>query len=109
MECPPTTFVGLNYLTVVVAPGPTLARKAAPVYNVEPFFGHPSMVAFPNSAEEAVYVVGSLDPVDQHVNFAISDLSRRWKAARPWSAPGSSSTKVKPFSALGCDLATAPT
>ncbi len=82
-ECPPTTLVGLNYLTVVVAPGPTLARKAAPVYNVEPFFGHPSMVAFPNSAEEAVYVVGSLDPVDQHVNFAISDLESPLEGGPP--------------------------
>jgi hypothetical protein len=73
LECPLSTLVGINYLTVVAAPGPTLARKAAPVFNVEPFQGAPSMVAFPNSLGEAVYIVGSLDPVDQHVTFTISD------------------------------------
>ncbi len=73
LACPGNTLVGINYLTVVVAPGPTLARKAAPVFNVEPFQGVPSMVAFPNSLGKAVYIVGSLDPVDQHVTFTISD------------------------------------
>jgi hypothetical protein len=71
---PGNSLVGINYLTVVAAPGPTLARAAAPVYNVEPFQGVPSMVAFPNSAGEAVYIVGSLSPVDQHVTFTISDV-----------------------------------
>lgn len=73
LACPPASFVGVNYLTVVAAPGPTLARKAAPVFNVEPFPGAPSMVAFPNAAGKAVYIVGSLDPVDQHVTFTIKD------------------------------------
>jgi hypothetical protein len=73
LECPLNTLVGLNYLTVVAAPGPTLARKSAPVFNVEPFQGVPSMVAFPNSLGEPVFIVGSLDPVDQHVTFTISD------------------------------------
>ena len=73
LTCPANSLVGINYLTVVAAPGPTLARAAAPVYNVEPFQGVPSMVAFPNSAGKAVYIVGSLDPVDQHVTFTISD------------------------------------
>jgi hypothetical protein len=74
--CPPSTIVGINYLTVVAAPGspPVLARAAAPVYNVEPFQGHPSMVAFPDSTGEAVFIVGSLDPVDQHVIFTISNV-----------------------------------
>jgi hypothetical protein len=75
LECPLSTLVGINYLTVVAAPGPTLARKAAPVFNVEPFQGAPSMVAFPDSLGEAVYIVGSLDPVDQHVTFTISGTS----------------------------------
>ncbi len=73
LGCPANTLVGLNYLTVVAAPGPTLARKTAPVYNVVPFEGAPSMVAFPNALGEAVYIVGSLDPKDQHVIFTISD------------------------------------
>jgi hypothetical protein len=72
LGCPPNTLVGINYLTVVAAPGPTLARKAAPVYNVVPFQGVPSMVAFPNALGQAVYIVGSLDPKDQHVTFTIS-------------------------------------
>lgn len=73
LGCLPETIVGTNYLTVVVAPGPTLARAAVPVYNVVPFNKAPSMVAFPNSGGEAVYIVGSLDPKDQHVIFTISE------------------------------------
>jgi hypothetical protein len=71
-KCPPTTLVGINYLTLLV-PGPFFVRASAPVYNVVPFDGHPSMVAFPDSAKKTVYIVGSLDPVDQHVTFTISD------------------------------------
>jgi hypothetical protein len=82
LGCPPESLVGINYLTVALkAPGPECvpkcpqARAAAPVYNVETgsgeFEGVPSMVAFPNSAGEAVYIVGSLSPVDQHVIFTI--------------------------------------
>lgn len=74
LTCPPQDIVGVNYLTVVAAPGPTLARAAVPVYNVESFEGVPSMVAFPNSAGKPTFIVGSLDPVDQHVTFTISDI-----------------------------------
>jgi hypothetical protein len=80
LGCPLSSLVGINYLTVALkAPGPECvpkcpqARAAAPVYNVESFQGVPSMVAFPNSAGKAVYIVGSLDPVDQHVTFTISN------------------------------------
>ncbi len=76
----PTAIVGTNYLTVAVkAPGPECvpkcpqARRAVPVFNVEPFFGAPSMVAFPTETGP-VFIVGSLDPVDQHVTFTISDV-----------------------------------
>ena len=74
--CPPQSIVGVNYLTVVAATSPALlqARGASPVYNVEPFDGTPSMVAFPDSNKEPVFIVGSLDPVDQHVTFTISDI-----------------------------------
>jgi hypothetical protein len=73
--CPAASIVGVNYLTVVAALGPLLqARGASPVYNVEPFDGTPSMVAFPDSNGEAVFIVGSLDPADQHVTFTISDV-----------------------------------
>ncbi len=78
--CPPQSIVGTNYLTVAAkAPGPECVpkcpqvRAAVPVYNVEPFQGVPSMVAFPTEAGPT-YIVGSLDPKDQHVTFTISDV-----------------------------------
>lgn len=72
-KCPANTQVGTNYLTVVVAAGPTLARVALPVYNMVPFPGVPSMVAFLTKTG-ATFVVGSLSPVDQHVTFTISNI-----------------------------------
>jgi hypothetical protein len=86
-ECPPQTLVGVNYLTVAAEspkagkceektplPGECLqARVALPVYNMVPFQGVPSMVAFPTEAGPT-YIVGSLSPVDQHVTFTISDI-----------------------------------
>jgi hypothetical protein len=72
--CPANTKVGSNFLTVVVAPGPTVARAEAPVYNVEPFQGVPSMVVFPDGTGKPVYIVGSLDPGDQHVTFTIDPV-----------------------------------
>ncbi|MEX0972333.1 MAG: hypothetical protein WDZ46_03645 [Solirubrobacterales bacterium] len=73
--CPPQSIVGANYLTAVVSTTPLLhVRATAPVYNVEPFDGVPSMVAFPDSAEEPVFIVGDLDPKDQHVRFTISEV-----------------------------------
>jgi hypothetical protein len=88
--CPAQTIVGVNYLTAATeAPGAECVPKceqkrvAAPVYNIEPFFGHPSMVAFPNSAGEAVYIVGSLDPEDQHVTFTISDIESPLEGGAP--------------------------
>jgi hypothetical protein len=71
--CLPENEVGTNYLTVVVAAGPTLARAALPVYNVVPFDGAPSMVGF-FAPSGPVFIVGSLSPVDQHVTFTISDV-----------------------------------
>jgi len=84
-ECP-DAIVGTNYFTVAVK-APTSgecppglppakcpqARPAVPVFNVVPFVGVPSMVAFPTTTG-TTYIVGSLDPVDQHVNFDISDI-----------------------------------
>jgi hypothetical protein len=80
--CLPENQVGTNYLTVVVAPGPTVARAALPVYNVVPFEGVPSMVGF-FATSGPVFIVGSLDPVDQHVTFTISDVH-----APPGEPPG---------------------
>ena len=48
-------------------------RIALPVYNMVPFQGVPSMVAFPTEAGPT-FIVGSLSPVDQHVTFTISDI-----------------------------------
>jgi hypothetical protein len=81
--CPPLSQVGTNYLTVVVATGPTVqARAALPVYNVVPFDGVPSMVGF-LATSGPVFIVGSLDPIDQHVTFTISDVH-----APPGEPPG---------------------
>jgi hypothetical protein len=89
LGCPPTSLVGLNYLTVAIeAPGPGCVPKceqkrvAVPVYNIEPFQGHPSMVAFP-STTGTVFIVGSLNPADQHVIFTISDLESPLEGGAP--------------------------
>jgi hypothetical protein len=89
-HCPVNTIVGINYLTIAVTapvgeppkcelppgtplPGCPQARVAVPVYNMEPFEGSPSMVAFLTKTGPT-FVVGSLSPVDQHVTFTISDV-----------------------------------
>ena len=46
------------------------ARVALPVYNLVPFDGVPSMVGFLTEGGPT-FIVGSLDPVDQHVTFTI--------------------------------------
>ncbi len=81
--CSPASQVGVNYLTVAgqsppctePIPGTCVnARVALPVYNLVPFDGVPSMVGFQTSFKHEVFIVGSLDPVDQHVTFTISDI-----------------------------------
>jgi hypothetical protein len=76
-ECPPESHVGTNYFTVATEGPPCFpckqARVPLPVYNVVPFQGSPSMVGFLTSSGPT-FVVGSLDPADQHVNFRISDI-----------------------------------
>ena len=73
-ECLPNTQVGVNYFTVALGPPPAeQGRFAVPVYNVVPFEGAPSMVAFFGTTG-ATYIVGSLDPVDQHVIFDVSEI-----------------------------------
>jgi hypothetical protein len=84
-KCPATTQVGTNYLTVAAespvagkcenaifkVPGECLqVRVALPVYNLVPFDGHPSMVGFLTEGGPT-FIIGSLDPVDQHVIFTI--------------------------------------
>lgn len=78
-KCPPASQVGVNYLTVAAASPPCVpscayARVALPVYNLVPFNEVPSMVGFQTSFLHEVFIVGSLDPVDQHVTFTISDI-----------------------------------
>jgi hypothetical protein len=89
LACPAASFVGINYLTVTIeAPGPGCVPKceqkrvAVPVYNVEPFFGTPSMVAFPSSTG-TTFIVGSLSPVDQHVTFTISNIKSPLEGGAP--------------------------
>lgn len=76
-SCPPESQVGTNYFTVATEGPPCApckqARVPLPVYNVVPFEGSPSMVAF-LTASGPTFIVGSLDPVDQHVIFTISDV-----------------------------------
>jgi hypothetical protein len=87
--CPPSSLVGINYLTVAAQtpnaenkctnpPSPVAgeclqARVALPVYNLVPFNEVPSMVGFLTGGGPT-FVVGSLSPVDQHVTFTISDI-----------------------------------
>ncbi len=89
LKCPDQTLVGVNYLTLAAqnpnaenrctaAPAPAPGecaqiRVALPVYNMVPFQGVPSMVAFPTETGPT-FIVGSLSPVDQHVTFTISDI-----------------------------------
>jgi hypothetical protein len=84
-KCDASSIVGFNYLTVAAqSPSATSppcppageclqARVKLPVYNLVPFEGHPSMVGF-NTQGGPTFIVGSLDPVDQHVIFTISDI-----------------------------------
>ena len=75
-KCPANTQVGTNYLTVSVSEPPcpcAQERVALPVYNMVPFEGVPSMVAFLTETG-ATFIVGSLDPVDQHVTFTITNV-----------------------------------
>lgn len=87
-ECPETSLVGFNYLTVAAQAPPCNnippeetpdvcinARVKIPVFNLVPFDGVPSMVGFPTSAPgEPAIIVGDLDPGDQHVRFTLSDI-----------------------------------
>lgn len=89
LGCPAASLVGINYLTVAIeAPGPECVPKceqkrvAVPVYNIEPFQGHPSMVAFP-STTGTIFIVGSLSPIDQHVIFTISNLKSPLEGGPP--------------------------
>jgi hypothetical protein len=82
-SCPPQTLVGVNYFTVALEGPPCatfappgeclLGRVAVPVYNLVPSYGVPSMVGFLTTSGVTL-IVGSLDPVDQHVTFTISDI-----------------------------------
>ena len=75
----PGSLIGVDYFTTL-APGPappagTEVTIPALVYNIEtpedpesPYYGAPSMAGF-NATGEATFLVGSLDPKDQHINF----------------------------------------
>ena len=75
--CPPASQVGVNYFTVATEAPPCApckqARFAIAVYNLVPSKGVPSMVGFKSTAG-TTFIVGSLDPADQHVTFTISDI-----------------------------------
>ncbi|HEX4305903.1 MAG TPA: hypothetical protein VHZ54_07710 [Solirubrobacterales bacterium] len=110
-ECPAQTLVGANYLTVAgqapegsppactapVAGECIQVRTVVPVYNMVPFQGVPSMVAFPTKAGPT-YIVGSLSPVDQHVTFTISHIHPP-NPANPEEAPPIVESRLVFFSA----------
>ena len=71
--------IGTDYFTTL-APGPvppagTEVTVPSPVYNMDVSNrpGVPSMAGF-NASGEPTYLVGDLDPQDQHVSFNITDL-----------------------------------
>ena len=76
-SCPRRNTRSANYFTVATEAPPCApckqARFAVPVYNLVPFNEVPSMVGF-MTASGPTFIVGSLDPVDQHVTFTISDI-----------------------------------
>ena len=94
--CPPSSLVGVNYLTVAaetpqaekceektpVAGECLQVRVALPVYNLVPIKGSPSMVGFLTKGGPTL-VVGSLSPVDQHVTFTISEIHPPSEASPP--------------------------
>ncbi len=94
LKCSPASQVGINYFTIgfqspqpagcePVPPGEcTQVRVAVPVYNLVPFDGVPSMVGFMGTTGPT-FIVGSLDPVDQHVTFTISDLESPLEGGPP--------------------------
>ncbi len=110
-KCPNQTLVGVNYLTVAgqapegsppactapVAGECIQVRTVVPVYNMVPFQGVPSMVAFPTNAGPT-YIVGSLSPVDQHVTFTISHIHPP-NPAKPEESPPIIESRLVFFSA----------
>lgn len=93
-KCPAASQVGVNYLTFAAQSPPCTVpiagkclngRVALPVYNMVPFEHVPSMVAFLTEAG-ATFIVGSLDPVDQHVIFTIDPVHAP-QAGPPASPP----------------------
>jgi hypothetical protein len=93
-KCPPASQVGVNYLTFAAQSPPCTVpvagkclngRVALPVFNMESFEGVPSMVAFLTETG-ATFIVGSLDPVDQHVIFTIDPVHAP-QAGPPKSPP----------------------
>ncbi|MBA3864866.1 MAG: hypothetical protein H0X42_00725 [Solirubrobacterales bacterium] len=81
-KCPAASQVGVNYLTFAAQTPPCTVpfagkcangRVALPVFNMVPFEGVPSMVTFLTETG-ATFIVGSLDPVDQHVIFTIDPV-----------------------------------
>lgn len=75
----PGSLIGVDYFTTL-APGPvppagTEVTIPAFVYNIDAVnrSGVPSMAGF-NASGEPTYLVGELDPADQHISFNITDI-----------------------------------
>jgi hypothetical protein len=70
----PESLIGIAYLTTIIA-GPTEVTIPAFVYNIEtpddpesPYYGASSLAGF-NASGSPTYLVGDLDPRDQHISF----------------------------------------
>lgn len=79
-NCPAGSRVGTNYFSVYNPKIPAELTAKVFVYNVETpadpeseFYGASSLAGF-NATGEPTYLVGDLDPVDQHISFTIHDI-----------------------------------
>jgi hypothetical protein len=88
----PGSLVGVDYLTTFApppAPPGTEVTVPALVYNIEtpddpssPFYGAPSMAGF-NATGKPTFLVGDLDPKDQHISFTIHDVESPLEGGAP--------------------------
>jgi hypothetical protein len=88
----PGSLVGVDYLTTFApppAPPGTEVTVPAFVYNIEtpddpasPFYGAPSLAGF-NATGKPTFLVGDLDPKDQHISFTIHDIESPLEGGAP--------------------------
>ncbi|HET7120673.1 MAG TPA: hypothetical protein VFI17_05430 [Solirubrobacterales bacterium] len=72
----PGAEIGVDFISTLASPAGPVVTIPAFVFNVEtpddpssPFFGAPSMAGFNPAGKEATFLVGDLNPKDQHISF----------------------------------------